>query len=83
MKYLIYTLTILISAAAGYAAKWFTSPLGCPLCICKSTTVDAGYTAFWLMLFDRYALPAGVGLAAWGLAVLVALGVIAVRVGRR
>lgn len=75
MKWYAYIL-IILAFCAGWLVKWYGAALACPLCLCPSRSVDKSYMDFWLQLFDRYALPAGlgilaaavvvVGLALWG-----------------
>lgn len=74
MKWYAYIL-IIVGFGLGWLVHWYHAALACPLCLCPSRSVDQSYMDFWLQLFDRYAIPAGVGLLALA---AVALAIVAV-----
>jgi len=81
-SYLISVIVAVISFMAGWVSYWFTHSLDCPLCLCQNRSVDQSYMDFWLQLFDRYALPAGIGIIVFVCITLVILIVIAHNLGK-
>jgi hypothetical protein len=73
IHYLIYALTLAAMFGMGYMTRWYTSPLGCPLCICKQLAIAPDYAEYWTSWLQRFAVPA-LWLVAGLVVALVAIG---------